>query len=175
MGTAMKSLERFLFFVLMASVCGVCFGVTQKPNPANNTKPLTLCELVAQAEHYDRQTISVRAIVAVGAEQIFLYDPECRQGKDWTDVDFSKFKGRVPGKLKKLTKRDRRAFVVFEGIFYGPEPVQVDPKLPNWIKEAFKDSKQRYGHMNSLDTMIEVTAIKEVEEVPVSTLAPGNR
>ena len=74
----------------------------------------------------------------------------------------------TPRTLDRFLKSDRRALVEFEGVFYGPEPLRVDPKLPEFIKEKFKGAKGRYGHMDAFETMLEVTAIKQVTEVPSS-------
>jgi hypothetical protein len=88
------------------------------------------------------------------------------------DVEFadSLKPGRL-GKLNKLLKRDGRAYVVLEGTFYGPEPMEIDPKLPEWFKEKAKGGAvRRYGHLDMFETMIEVTAVRRVEAVP-STIA----
>jgi len=56
--------------------------------------------------------------------------------------------------------------VIFEGVFYGPEPYKnVDPKLPTWIKERLEKSPRRYGHMDAFETMISVTKVIEATEV----------
>lgn len=88
------------------------------PPKERSAGALALCELVENADHYDRQNVSVRAIYPVGAEQAVLFDPECRDGKDLTYVDFSKLKGKFPEKLRQLEKTDRRALVVF-GLLEG--------------------------------------------------------
>jgi len=137
-----------------------------RPPKEKSVGALALCELVENADRYDRQNVSVRAIYAVGAEQSVLLDPECRDGKDWTYVDFSKLRDKFPKKLRQLEKTDRRALVVFEGIFYGPEPLEIDPELPQYLKDKLAGSKRRYGHMGSLETMIEVTRIENVEKIP---------
>jgi hypothetical protein len=67
--------------------------------------------------------------------------------------------------LDMLAERDRRALVVFEGMFYGPEPIKIDPRLPAAIKKRLKGAKRRYGHMDSFETMIRVTSVKYVEAV----------
>jgi hypothetical protein len=137
-----------------------------RPQKEKNATILTLCDLVGNEAIHDRQTVSVRAFYLVGAEQALLYDPQCRNGEYLTYVDFMKLKDKFPKKLKQLEKTDRRALVIFEGIFYGPETVEIDPKLPQYLKDKLAGSKRQYGHMNSLETMIEVTRIKQVEKVP---------
>jgi hypothetical protein len=61
--------------------------------------------------------------------------------------------------------------VIFEGIFYGPEPFDyIDPKLPTSIREGLEKSHKRYGHMDSFDTMIKVTRVIEAAKAPYNRL-----
>lgn len=71
--------------------------------------------------------------------------------------------------LRRLLKKDRRAWVLVDGQFLGPESVHVDERLPHWMKELFASSKRRYGHMDSYETMIRVTQLVEVEPVASET------
>lgn len=48
----------------------------------------------------------------------------------------SKFKRSK--KLDSLIKKDRRAWVVVEGTFYGPDVAEIDPKLPQCMQERLK-------------------------------------
>lgn len=132
-------------------------------------KVLNLCELVSNWKEYHGKLIRVRAIYRVGAEQAWLYDPACRNGEGLTHVSFRE---NVKGPYKKLDQlvakdKGRRAWVVLEGLFYGPEPYgdKVDPKLPAPIRERLEEAPRRYGHMGSMDSMIEVTRIVEVAKV----------
>ena len=47
---------------------------------------------------------------------------------------------------------------------HGGEPVKVDPKLPDWLKDRFKGSSQTYGHLGSFDMMIEVGRVVEAKD-----------
>jgi hypothetical protein len=131
---------------------------------------LNLCELVGHWRDYHGKQVRVRAIYRVGAEQAWLYDPACRNGEGLTDVSFREdMKGSLK-KLDQLVAKDkrRRAWVVFEGVFYGPEAYgdKVDPKLPAPIRERFEKAPRRYGHMGSMESMIEVTKVVEAAKVP---------
>jgi hypothetical protein len=138
---------------------------------AGQTPPvLNLCELVGKWRDYHGKQVRVRAIYRVGAEQAWLYDPACRNGEGLTDVSFREdMKGSLK-KLDQLVAKDkrRRAWVVFEGVFYGPEAYgdKVDPKLPAPIRERFEKAPRRYGHMGSMESMIEVTKVVEAAKVP---------
>ena len=48
---------------------------------------------------------------------------------------------------------------------HGGEPVKIDPNLPDWLKDRFKDSSERYGHLGSLDMMIEIGKVVEAKDV----------
>jgi len=126
---------------------------------------LNLCVVVGSAGDYSRKLVRLRGILAVGAEQTVLYDPECTKGIGDAEVAVTpKFKRTR--RLDGLLKKDRRAWVVVEGTFYGPELAQIDPHLPQWMKDKLKGTMTRYGHLGSYSTMIEVTNIISAEVVP---------
>jgi hypothetical protein len=105
----------------------------------------------------------VRAIYEVGAEQTWLYDPACRNGEALIDVSFGQHAKGAAKRLDGISAKHPRAWVILEGVFYGPEPFdKIDPKLPASIKERLEKSHKRYGHMDSFDAMIEVTRVVEV-------------
>jgi hypothetical protein len=133
-----------------------------------DSAPLNLCVVVRSAADYSRKLVRLRGILAVGAEQAVLYDPECATGIGDAKVAFTpKFKRNR--RLDGLLKKDRRAWVIVEGTFYGPELAQIDPKLPQWMKDKLKGTMTRYGHLGSYSNMIEVTKIISAETVPPAT------
>jgi len=130
----------------------------------NSTRVLSLCELVDNWKDYNQQEVRVRAIYVVGAEQTVLYDPACRGGEDLTYVEFRPHAKGATKKLDQLVAKRRsgwkRAWVILDGVFYGPEPFEnVDPKLPESVRVPLEKSHRRYGHMDSLDTMLQVTRV----------------
>jgi hypothetical protein len=128
-----------------------------------NSAPIGLCELVSHAAQYHRRKVRIEAIYRAG--QSALYDPNCNENQSWMAVDFAQsVKGSVKS-LDKLVKRDKRAKVIFEGTFFGPEPLQIDPQLPPLLKEKLSGATRRYGHLDSFETMILVSAVKRVEKV----------
>jgi len=130
-----------------------------------NLAPVSLCELVSHAAQYHRRKVRIVGIYRV-AGQSALYDPQCSEEQNWMAVDFAQtVKGSVKS-FDKLVKRDKRAKVVFEGTFFGPEPLQIDPELPSLLKEKLSGATRRYGHLDSFKTMILVSAVKHVEKVP---------
>jgi hypothetical protein len=126
---------------------------------------LNLCDLVDNWKKYHGHKVRVRAIYEVGAGT-WLYDPTCRNGEALTDVSF---RGHTKGATKRLDRiaaKDRRAWVILEGVFYGPAPFDnIDPKLPAKLREWLEKSHKRYGHLDSFDTMISVSRVVETTKV----------
>jgi hypothetical protein len=155
-----------LFVLLAAVLCLSTMGVCGEAGAKNRSRVLSLCELVDNWKDFNRRQVRVRAIYRVGAEQTWLYDPVCRKGAGLTDVIFRQHTKGATKKLDQLVAKDKRAWVVFVGVFYGPELYQnVDPKLPAAIRERLQKSPRRYGHMDSFESMIDVTRVVEASEV----------
>jgi hypothetical protein len=164
----MKHHFVLLAVLLSLSTVRVYAGTDRKPAP----RVLSLCELVDNWKDHNGREVRVRAIYAIGAEQTVLYDPACRGGKDQTYVEFRPHAKGVTKRLDKLVAKGRRAWVILDGVFFGPELYKnVDPKLPPSIRERLEKSPRRYGHMDSLETMISVTRVVEASEVPADVSA----
>jgi hypothetical protein len=141
------------------------FDVMVRKPVVKQVESLNLCTLKEDIQRYQGQRVRLRAFLAVTFENSFLYDPKCRNGEP---LSWFELKPKVTGKLKQLRKileKRRYAFVTIEGIVHGLEPLEVDPKLPDWIKEKYKDSVKRYGHMNAYDIEIVIDNIVDVEDV----------
>lgn len=153
-------MRRFLMLTVIGGCAvGLCLGEDQRP------RTLDLCTIAANIRALNGQQIRVTAFLGAGAEQDVLYDPKCQQGKPLVYVSF---KSKVSGQMKALRRivaKRRYAYVTVEGTMHGPEPVRIDPKLPDWLKDRFKGSSSRYGHLDSLEMMIEIARIIEVKEV----------
>ena len=164
----MKTQFAMLAVLLSLSAVGAYAGTENKPVP----RVLSLCEVVNNWKDHNRQEVRVRAIYAIGAEQNVLYDPSCRDGKDLTYVEIGPHTRGATKKLDQLVAKSKRALVIFDGVFYGPELyTNVDPKLPPSIRERLEKSPRRYGHMDSMETMISVTRVVEATEVGVNVPA----
>jgi hypothetical protein len=137
---------------------------------------LSLCELAENWERYHRQRVRVRAILGAGREQAWLYDPVCRSGEALTDVSLHQDLKEDKKVIDEILARGNNASVILEGFFYGPEPFDdIDPRLPESVKQALKRSHRRYGHMDSFDTKLEVIKIISATDVIGATLANKNR
>jgi hypothetical protein len=152
---------RLLFLTLIAGgyAVAICWG---EPLPSG---PVDLCTLAANIRTYNGRRVRVAAFLGAGAEQDVLYDPKCRNGEPMVYVSFGpKVAGRMKA-LRRIVQRKRYALVTVEGTMHGPEPVKVDPKLPDWLKDRFKGAPKRYGHLDSLEMMIEVVKVVEASDV----------
>lgn len=154
-------MRRLLILGVIGGGCaaGISWGQSQ---PAGS---VDLCTVAANIRTYNGQPVRVTAFLGAGAEQDVLYDPKCRNGEALVYVSF---KPKVTGQMKalrRIVKKKRYALVTVEGVMHGPEPVKVDPKLPDWLKDRFKDAPKRYGHLDSLEMMIEVEKVITARDV----------
>lgn len=125
--------------------------------------PVDLCTLAANVQTYSGHEVRITAFFAAGRESAILYDPKCQDGKPLVWVEF---KPKVEGQMKalrRIVEKRHSALVTIEGTMHGGEPVKVDPKLPDWLKDRFKGSSQTYGHLGSFAMMIEVGKVIEAK------------
>lgn len=125
---------------------------------------LSLCEGVTHWQKYHGRRVRLRAVYEEGAGA-WLYDPACQDGKALTYVKISARATGAVRKLEAIAERDKRAVVIIEGIFYGPAPLdKIDPALPERIRKGLEQSHKRYGHLDSFDTMINITRVIKVDK-----------
>jgi|ERR1017187_5857663 hypothetical protein len=162
-------MQRSVVVALLVGCSGVCVAQDQPPGT------LDLCSVAANLKTYSGHEVRITAFFAVGRESVVLYDPKCQDGKPMVWVEF---KPKVAGQMKALRRileKRHSALVTVEGTMHGGEPVKVDPKLPDWLKDRFKESSQTYGHLGSFDMMIEIEKVvqaKDAGERPVVGSTP---
>jgi hypothetical protein len=152
-------MRKFLMLAILGGYTVGCFAQKQMPGA------LDLCTVATNIKTYSGQQVRVTTFMGVGGEQSVLFDPKCQEGKPLVYVSF---KTQVTGKmaaLREILGKKHYALVTLEGTMHGMEPVKLDPKLPDWIKERYKGSSTRYGHLGSLEMMIEVEKVIEAKEV----------
>ena len=146
-------MQRSLMVALLSVYAGVCMG---QDHPAS---ALDLCTVATNLSAYSGHEVRIAAFFAVGRENAVLYDPKCQDGRPLVWVEFSpKVEGQMKA-LRRIVEKKRSALVTVEGTMHGGEPVKVDPKLPDWLKDRFKGSSQTYGHLGSFGMMIEVRKV----------------
>ena len=151
-------MQRSLVLVLLVAFAGFCIAQDQ------SSVTLDLCSVAANLKAYNGREVRTTAFFAVGRENLVLYDPKCQDGKPMVWVEF---KPKVAGQMKtlrRIVEKRHSALVTVEGTMHGGEPVKVDPKLPDWLKDRFKGSSQTYGHLGSFDMMIEVGRVVEARD-----------
>ena len=154
--------KLFAVIVILNLSTIAAYGATSRKH---SSRVLRLCDLVENWQQYHGHKVRVRAIYEVGAGT-WLYDPTCRNGEALTYVSIRRRAKGATKRLEQIAAKDRRVWVILEGIFYGPEPFNnIDPKLPAKLKEGLKKSHKRYGHLDSFDTMITVTTVVNAAEV----------
>ena len=145
----------------------------------NQLQAVSMCELVNNWSAYHGREVKVRAIYSEQVVQERLYDPSCAQVRGvavmWPPHLSKKMKKAIK-ELDRLVAKDsqKRAWVVVEGIFYGPEPykeAEIPSNLPEAMKEQMRNSHKRYGYMDGFDNMIEIMRV--VETSPVAAEVPG--
>jgi CRISPR/Cas system-associated endonuclease/helicase Cas3 len=158
-------------------------GAASAIGSERHTQPpvVDLCELVSTWKTYHGREIQVRAIYTEQVVQERLYDPNCAEVGEiavkWPPR-LTKTMKRTIRNLDRLVSKDshKRAWVVVEGVFYGPEAykdTEIPSNLPPAMKEQMKKSHKRYGYMNGLDNMIEITRVVEASRVDADVPVHG--
>lgn len=118
----------------------------------------SLCVLQEQAVQGKHQSVRVSGTYGPGFDHEVLQDKLCPASGTWVELELRSDENKE--KLRKILNRSRRAYVVFEGEFYGP-PIP-DPNLPDPIH---KSSHPGWGHLGVFKTKLVVYAIDEVRAV----------
>jgi hypothetical protein len=153
------AMSRLIAIVGGCCALGLCFGQEQ---PAAG--PVDLCTVANNIRAYNRQKVRITAVLIGNA---VLYDPKCQQEEFRVSVSFDpKVKGKIK-QMDKILKKRRYALVTVDGTMHGGELVDIDPSLPDWLKDRFKNSKKKYGHLGSFDLMIEIGSVVDAKDVVV--------
>ena len=158
---------------MVALMLGCCVGRGVAQDESAGT--LDLCRVAANLDTYRGREIRMTAFFVVGRESVVLYDPKCQDGKLMVWVEF---KPKVAGQMKALQRivdKKRSALVTVVGTMHRGEPVNVDPNLPDWLKDRFKGTSQRYGHLGSFDMMIEIGKVVEASDVDDRSSKAGSK
>jgi hypothetical protein len=160
-------MKRYLTITVLVVALSTFAGL--RVSRANQNPPaVSLCELMGNWKKYNRRKVRVHAFYRVREGGTGLYDPACKEGELLADVIFQDHTRGSMKRLNKILTNGRRAEVILEGIFHGPEPFDhIDPRLPATVREAMRGSHQRYGHLGGFDMQIVVSrVIKAVEVLP---------
>jgi len=135
---------------------GACFGQLAPEEPKVATSICFLQERVSQGHH---QAVRVSGVFRLGLELGTLEDAACPKETTWVELALRTKQNKE--QLGGLLDRSQRAYVVFEGEFYGP-PL-ADPNLPEAIQKSYHPG---WGHLAAFKTKLVVYAIREVKAAP---------
>lgn len=172
---------------LIVAACGLLTTPARSPRPNTSLqdpaplkkgqsscseKPLTVdyCDLLRNADSYDRKLIRVKAIYSSHFEMSALRDTRCTRDFLWTWVDFDdknptctkqevvrSFEAAVASKSPEKIEKDLdKAEVVFVGLFEVAPHLEVRNTIPT----------NGYGHMGMYKFRLTVNCIEEVTALP---------
>lgn len=145
-------------------VLAVCFSAgTCRAQPKQEMA--SLCDLQGKISEGNHVSVRVSGVYRNGPDRGTLEDTAC-PGQS-TLVELALQSGRNKQKLSELFDRSpqARAYVVFEGEFYGP-PIP-DPKLPEAIRKTYHP-----GWDYESRTKLVVHVIRNVAPAPPNTTTP---
>jgi hypothetical protein len=104
----------------------------QPPFAQSEEKRVSLCILqkVTEGKHV---TARVAGMYSLGLDSGTLEDSTCPTQATWVDLALQSDRNKE--KLRRLLDHSGRAYVVFQGEFYGPD--LPDPKLPEAIRKSY--------------------------------------
>jgi len=155
--------QKTFHIVVLLTMCFFaeeCFG---KSEP----KATSLCVLQEKATEGTHATVRVSGIFSEGLDLGPLEDPACPAEATWVELALPPGQNKNKEKLRRLLDVSYRAYVIFEGDFYGP-PLP-DPKLPEAIRRAYHPG---WGHMGQFRTKLVVHAICDVKVAPGTGAKP---
>jgi hypothetical protein len=150
--------QSLIVAVMLGCSSGACVAQDQ------SSSTLDLCGVAANVGTYSGHEVRITAFFAVGAESVVLYDPKCQEGKPLIWIEFKPKVGGQMKVLRRILEKKHSALVTVEGTLHGEEPMKVDPKLPDWLKDRLKGSSRAYGHLGSFDIMIEIGRVVQAKD-----------
>lgn len=147
-------------------------GAAQNPSSVIKQPTTSLCAALQTVDRGQELPIVVSGVFVGEFEGQFLYDPQQPScGEDVQPSTWVEFaKGAVTTQLTRLIEKDRRAYVTFEGILFGPAPLQPDDlRLPDKWSGNYRTRGTTYGHMNAFRTQLIVARVAAAAQVPEST------
>ena len=168
-----RSTEMFLGVVALLLTCLPVFA---RDNPGRDAA-VSVCDLMRDWKTFHGKTVKVRAIYTEQVMGFRLYDPKCPQSGEvavqWPPTLSGKIKKRTVELDRTIAKdKQRRAWVVVRGFFYGPAPYkesELPPSLPQELKEKMRNSHHTYGYMNGLSAMVKVKNLLAIRAVDSAT------
>lgn len=154
--------KTFYLAVLFTMGLFTAESLAQTVAPQTGPNTASLCVLQKKVVEGEHETVRVSGVYGPGLDHTVLEDEECPSDSTWVELALRSKENK--NKLRELLSRSRRAYVEFEGEFYGP-PLP-DPRLPEALK---KDYHPGWGHLAAFKTKLVVHAIRNVKPAPTPT------
>jgi len=162
--------------IAILSLCLVTCGtvISQNRRVFPNVPTVNYCDLVREAEKFDKQVIRVRAVYYVGFEGSLFSVKDCEDKDTWVAFDPS-FEQTTNRKILKQFRRLADASPVKNrggGITHPVKSVEILAvgKFDGMRQSQTFEIKERkltlsagYGHLNAFDYQFTVLAIEEVK------------
>jgi len=132
----------------------------QLPFAQSEEKRVSLCILQKEVAEGKHVTAQVAGVYSLGLDSGTLEDSTCPTQATWVDLALQSDRNKE--KLRRLLDHSGRAYVVFQGEFYGPD--LPDPKLPEAIRKSYHPG---WGHLGAFRTKLVVHAIRSIRAAPV--------
>lgn len=172
----MNSLIGMTLGLLVNATLWVATVEKQVPSVVGAPATKSLCEALQAIKPGQQLPITLSGVYAVNYETQVFYDPKqplCEEDvQPSTWVEFNKATGEI-ARLDAIIGKNRRASVKFEGVLFGPRPLEPDnPALPDAMSLPDRMRNRRYGHQNKFRTKFVVIRVLKAELIPES--APWN-
>jgi hypothetical protein len=154
------SVYKAIGMMVACLVAGNCFGQSKLAH-------VPLCGLEEKVPEGSHVHVRVSGVYEgglgdTGPAMGTLHDSACPKETTWVEIALQSSTNRK--KLNTTLDMSGKAYVVFEGDFYGP-PVP-DPKLPEGLR---KYSHPGWGHLGAFKTKLVVHEIRDVTIAPPAT------
>ena len=146
-------------------------GRPQSARPEQKGQMISLCELTANWQKYDRTIVHIRAIYRAGNETSEIYDADCPDSGNaaWVPPNLD---GALPLNIKKrlgeILRASGRARIVVTGEFDGPKKVDIPSGTSPELAKIMSTLDSRYGHMNHWKFQFVFSEVESVEPVAAS-------
>lgn len=152
-------MKYIVFMIFLLTLFQGCFSTQVKfaENKQHDLEPadvITFCEIFDNAKAFDNKEVRVSAILLIGKESGFLYDPKCISKKKliWFESKDDKENKKLDSYLNPDSSEYRSKGVV-----------RVKAEL---LGTFHTRNDQGFGHLNEFNYLFTVKEVKNLEYVP---------
>jgi hypothetical protein len=156
-----------LIFILSISTA----VLAQSKRRPDDIETVSFCDLINNAERYDKKVVRVRAIYAVGLETSRVYIPGCDKAT-WAEVDSGVKKASDSKALKNFRRLTKGRTVRSKGVVTYPMPRRVEILAVgrfDGVKPTYHVGpmtlRPGFGHMDAFDYQFTILKLEEANPV----------